>query len=84
MAGPCSEKCVRLARAFLWEYNYKAEVGPTSGPTWRLSHLPTLHAVAGEAHLPAVLREHADVVGVEIAAGDLYVVGLVKTTHHKF
>jgi hypothetical protein len=49
----------------------------------RLPHLPALHAVASEAHLPAVLREHADVVGVEIAAGDIYVVGLVETTRHK-
>jgi hypothetical protein len=29
----------KLARAFLWGYNdKKAEVGPTSGPPWRLSH----------------------------------------------
>ena len=94
MAGPCSEKYVRLARAFLWEYKLeRAGVGqswpelafPACIPTGRksLPHLPALHAVASEAHLPAVLREHADVVGVEIAAGDIYVVGLVETTRHK-
>ena len=38
-------KSCELAHAFMWEYSYilyrvyKAEVGPTSGPTWRLSHL---------------------------------------------
>jgi hypothetical protein len=30
----------KLAHAFVWEYSYKrAGVGPTSGPTWRRSHL---------------------------------------------
>jgi hypothetical protein len=33
-------KRCKLAHAFLSEYSYKGfEVGPTSGPTWRLSHL---------------------------------------------
>ena len=32
------KRCM-LAHAFLWDYSYnKAEVGPSSGATWRLSH----------------------------------------------
>ena len=35
----CWPKICKLAHAFLWEYSYKGlKVGPTPGPTGRLSH----------------------------------------------
>ena len=52
--GPCIPVGIQL---------YRAEVGPTSGPTWRLSHLALrleldqrgLLVAEAKAHLPDVL-----------------------------
>jgi hypothetical protein len=66
---PTSEKVLdwprrcRLARACRWAYihNLTAEVGPTSGPTWRLSHLvagcPRLEWVLAEVVVPLCFRD---------------------------
>ena len=59
----------KLAHAFIWEQLEKAEVGPTSGPTWRRSHLQRLlhhrtlgadrqHEAQQHAHDPAADEQH--------------------------
>ena len=55
----------------------KAEVGPTSGPTWRLSHFvegPQLFAQLRPGHL-CVPRQHEEVQQPDCGDGDLLAAG---------
>ena len=58
-------KICRLAHAFLCKHSYKrAEVGPTSGPTWRLSHFGIADAIQlARAAVVDVVRDEDEAPG---------------------
>ena len=59
--GPCIPVGIQLE---------KAAVGPTSGPTWRLSHLVLVHARADQHdHDAVVLRQQLAQHGVGLGFG---------------